>query len=205
MVRRAYALNKKQYIDCTVLESADCRCDTVMLPISKPVLTQKQIAADLSEDYVWWMLKLLKIYFGNPLILSDIGLSFSKLQAVTQTLLNLWCCVPVTARVDSNEIETEDFESGETDSGGCSLAPTMDGSFNVADHNEVWLVLASQMIEGYEELADIDMLEPDPPNRPAAMRKVRLSPFWMQSENKEMDGLNTKGCFKKWKRQDLAE
>eukprot|EP00961_Rhodomonas_salina_P133931 1802052-Rhodomonas_salina.2 len=42
------------------------------------------------------------------------------------------------------------------------------------------------MIEGYEELTDIDMLEPDPPNRQAAMKNVSLRPFWMQSENKEI-------------------
>eukprot|EP00961_Rhodomonas_salina_P079142 1063984-Rhodomonas_salina.1 len=59
------------------------------------------------------------------------------------------------------------------------------------------------MIAGYEELADIDMLEPDPPNRQAAMKNVCLRPFWMQSKNKEMDGLNAKACFKKWKHSDL--
>eukprot|EP00961_Rhodomonas_salina_P300892 3940250-Rhodomonas_salina.2 len=51
------------------------------------------------------------------------------------------------------------------------------------------------VIEGYEELAEKDMLEPDQANRAAAMKN---------SENKEMDWLNTKGCFKKWKHQDLA-
>eukprot|EP00961_Rhodomonas_salina_P183697 2479564-Rhodomonas_salina.1 len=71
----------------------------------------------------------------------------------------------------------------------------MNGPFDDADSNEVWRVFASQMIEGYEELANIDMLEPDPANRAAAMKN---------SENKEMDWLNAKGCFKKWKRQDLA-
>eukprot|EP00961_Rhodomonas_salina_P069757 936676-Rhodomonas_salina.1 len=35
------------------------------------------------------------------------------------------------------------------------------------------------------------------------MKNVRLRPFWMQSENKEMGGLNAKGCFKKWERSDL--
>eukprot|EP00961_Rhodomonas_salina_P269422 3640192-Rhodomonas_salina.1 len=175
--------------------------DTVMLLISKPVLTQKQVATGLSEDYVRWMLKLLKINLGNPRILSDIGLSHSKSQTVTQTLLNLWCCVPVTAQVDTNTIEAEDFESGETDSGGSFFAPTMDGPFDDTNHNEIWRVFTLQMIEGYKELADVDMLEPDPPNRSAAMRNVRLRPFWMQSENKEMNGLNTTGCFrvKPWK------
>eukprot|EP00961_Rhodomonas_salina_P083134 1116895-Rhodomonas_salina.2 len=70
---------------------------------------QKQVAAGLS-DYLWWMQKLLKINFRNPRILSYIGLSHSKSQAVTQTLLNLWCCVPVTAQVDTDTIEAEDFE-----------------------------------------------------------------------------------------------
>eukprot|EP00961_Rhodomonas_salina_P102044 1372683-Rhodomonas_salina.1 len=126
MVHRAYSVIKKQYIDCTVLEQADCQGDTVMLPISKPVLMQKQIATGMSEDYVWWMRKLLKINFGNPKILSDICLSQSKSQAVTQTLLKLWCGVPVTAQVNTDEIETEDFESGETNSGGSFLAPNTD-------------------------------------------------------------------------------
>eukprot|EP00961_Rhodomonas_salina_P153128 2061737-Rhodomonas_salina.1 len=36
MVRQVYAVNKKQYIDCTVLEPADCRGDTIMLPGPSP-------------------------------------------------------------------------------------------------------------------------------------------------------------------------
>eukprot|EP00961_Rhodomonas_salina_P097136 1306460-Rhodomonas_salina.1 len=155
--------NKKQYVDCTVLEPADCQGDTVMLPISKQVLTQKQIATGMSEDYVWWMQKLLKINFGNPRILSYIGLPHSKSQAVTQMLLNLWCSVPITAQATTDGNKTEDFKSGETDSGGSFLAPNTDGPFNDADQNEIW-----------------------------------------RSENKEMDGLNAKGCFKIWKQQDLA-
>lgn len=49
------------------------------------------------------------------------------------------------------------------------------------------------MIEGYKELADINMLEPDPPISQAAIKNIHLRSFWMQSENKEMDCLNTKG------------
>eukprot|EP00961_Rhodomonas_salina_P302912 3941021-Rhodomonas_salina.2 len=151
VVQRAYAVNKKQYIDCTVLEPADCSGDTIMLPISKPlaVLTQKQIAAGLSEDYA---------------------------QAVTQTLLNLWCGVPVTARNNLDTIDNEDFEQGETDSdsGGSSLAPTMNNPFDDTERNKVWSVFTSQMIKGYEELADIDMLKPDPANRAAAMKNSEV-------------------------------
>eukprot|EP00961_Rhodomonas_salina_P245283 3314285-Rhodomonas_salina.1 len=59
------------------------------------------------------------------------------------------------------------------------------------------------MIEGYDRLADVDILEPNPSNRNEAMRNVRLRLFWMDLENKEMDGLWKCCCFKRWKRSDL--
>eukprot|EP00961_Rhodomonas_salina_P169160 2279299-Rhodomonas_salina.1 len=73
-------------------------------------------------------------------------------------LLNLWCDVPITACIAQAD------EDAEPDSGkhieGNSAVPPADGPFNDTPRNEVWRVFASQMIEGYEELADIDMLEP---------------------------------------------
>ena len=65
--------------------------------------------------------------------------------------------------------------------------------------NEIWQVLASQMQDSYEMLADIDMLEPDPGNSKAAMWHPSLAPFWIQSEEKEMGGLWKRDCFKRWK------
>eukprot|EP00961_Rhodomonas_salina_P135794 1827047-Rhodomonas_salina.1 len=59
------------------------------------------------------------------------------------------------------------------------------------------------MIEGYNKLADVDILEPNPSNRNEAMSNVQLRPFWMDLENKEMDGLWKRSCFKQWKRSDL--
>eukprot|EP00961_Rhodomonas_salina_P130203 1753205-Rhodomonas_salina.1 len=47
------------------------------------------------------------------------------------------------------------------------------------------------------------MLEPSPANRNEAMRNVRLKPFWIESENKEMKGLWSRGCFKRWRCSDL--
>eukprot|EP00961_Rhodomonas_salina_P099417 1336905-Rhodomonas_salina.1 len=81
---------------------------------------------------------------------------------------------------DSHQVTT-DSESGESDGGGRVETASQDGQFNYPHCNE--------------ELADIDMLEPDPPNRQAAMKNISLRPFWMQSENlnKEMDSLNVKG------------
>eukprot|EP00961_Rhodomonas_salina_P218335 2950293-Rhodomonas_salina.1 len=58
-------------------------------------------------------------------------------------------------------------------------------------------------MEHYEELADVDMLEPNPFTRNEAMRNTRLCPFWIDSERKEMEGLWCRGCFKRWKRSEL--
>eukprot|EP00961_Rhodomonas_salina_P017697 238015-Rhodomonas_salina.1 len=61
------------------------------------------------------------------------------------------------------------------------------------------------MQDGYDSLADVDILEPNPANRRAAMKNPRLHPFWMASEQKEMTGLWAQGCFKRWKRSDLLK
>eukprot|EP00961_Rhodomonas_salina_P212337 2867090-Rhodomonas_salina.1 len=60
------------------------------------------------------------------------------------------------------------------------------------------------MAEGYEALADINMLEPNPANRNEAMQNSCLQPFWIALEIKEMDGLDHRGCFKKWNHTELA-
>eukprot|EP00961_Rhodomonas_salina_P146018 1965346-Rhodomonas_salina.1 len=60
-------------------------------------------------------------------------------------------------------------------------------------------------MENYEQLADVDMLEPSLTNHNEAMRNVRLSPFWIDFEKKEMDRLWKWGCFKKWKHGDLLK
>eukprot|EP00961_Rhodomonas_salina_P117900 1586668-Rhodomonas_salina.1 len=147
MARKAYAINKKQYLNCTVLDPPECRGDTVVLPISRLVLTTKQVAAGKTEDYS---------------------------QQVTQTLLNLWCNVPITVRISRQDLDS-DLATGEPDGGGSVETASQDRQFNDPQRNEVWCVFASQMITGYEELEDIDMLKPDPPNRQAVMKNVCLS------------------------------
>ena len=57
----------------------------------------------------------------------------------------------------------------------------------------------------WEKLADIDCLEGDPPHRRVAMRNLRLKPFWLGAEQKEMAGLWDKQCFRKVRRADLPE
>eukprot|EP00961_Rhodomonas_salina_P221581 2995987-Rhodomonas_salina.1 len=61
------------------------------------------------------------------------------------------------------------------------------GPFSDQCSNEIWRVFASQMMENYKQLADVDMLEPNPANSIEAMLNMRLSPFWLDSEQKEMD------------------
>eukprot|EP00961_Rhodomonas_salina_P192912 2603143-Rhodomonas_salina.1 len=94
----------------------------------------------------------------------------------------------------------EDSDSGESEP---EVMDQPTGPFSDAQRNEVWQVLASQMMEHYEELADVDMLEPNPANRNEALRNARLRPFWIDSKRKEMDGLWRRGCFKLWKRSEL--
>eukprot|EP00961_Rhodomonas_salina_P110329 1484965-Rhodomonas_salina.1 len=91
----------------------------------------------------------------------------------------------------------EDSETGEQD------AAQQDGPFQDQHRNEIWRVLASQMMENYNQLADIDMLEPNQANRKQVMKNERLRPFWIDSEGKELQGLWKWGCLKRWKRSDL--
>eukprot|EP00961_Rhodomonas_salina_P046413 622947-Rhodomonas_salina.2 len=60
-------------------------------------------------------------------------------------------------------------------------------------------------MEHYEELADIDMLEPNPSNSKKAMLNAHLGPFWIDSEQKDMDYLWLHCCFKPecWKWSEL--
>eukprot|EP00961_Rhodomonas_salina_P261359 3532225-Rhodomonas_salina.1 len=62
--------------------------------------------------------------------------------------------------------ESSQTEEAATEQPSCPFADQQ--------RNEIWLVLASQMVEGYDKLADIDMLEPSQSNSNEAMRNVRL-------------------------------
>eukprot|EP00961_Rhodomonas_salina_P128243 1728024-Rhodomonas_salina.1 len=48
-----------------------------------------------------------------------------------------------------------------------------------------------------------DTLEPDPANRKEAMQHERFREFWLDTERAEWKGLWDRGCFKKWRREDL--
>eukprot|EP00961_Rhodomonas_salina_P073800 991773-Rhodomonas_salina.1 len=148
---------------------------TIQLPVSKPKLTKKhwQIEQGLEETYRWSVrgLPVLDKVFHEPTMLEDIGLSMKTVEKVNQTILNLWCGVQTTAAMAA-VVPTEQ-------SGGSAEPPLLSGPFSYEHCNEIWKVLASQMLEGYEELADIDMLEPDPANNTAAMKNPLLRLFWI--------------------------
>jgi hypothetical protein len=80
--------------------------------------------------------------------------------------------------------------------------------FRDAARNRAWLAAAAVPQDGDPSnlniLASIDMLEPDPIHRGAAMGNPRFRPFWQQAEQAEWTGLWERGCFKAWRRQDLA-
>lgn len=62
--------------------------------------------------------------------------------------------------------QTIDAETGESETG--EHTPT-EGPFTDNLKNEIWRVFASQMMENYDQLAYVDMLEPNPANRREAM------------------------------------
>eukprot|EP00961_Rhodomonas_salina_P212086 2863619-Rhodomonas_salina.1 len=88
----------------------------------------------------------------------------TTVEQVNQTLLNLFCG-------DSTTGITPELMEKET---GEPAPASSSGPFQDQLRNDVWRVLASQMMENYDQLSDIDMLEPSPANRNEAMRNVRL-------------------------------
>jgi hypothetical protein len=119
-------------------------------------------------------------------------MTLTAVEKVQQSLYNIW-----TGASSSTE-----FEMGEQ---ATTSTSNSDGPFDDPQKNQVWRVLASQMMASYDELADVDMLEPDPTNRKAALKHSRLAPFWIASEQKELTGLWSRDCFKRWKRGDLLK
>eukprot|EP00961_Rhodomonas_salina_P009926 133716-Rhodomonas_salina.1 len=97
----------------------------------------------------------------------------SMVETVNQTLLNLWCRAPTLPLIP---VETWEA-SGEQD------AAQNNGPFEDQRCNEIWSVLALQMMENYDQLADIDMLEPNQANRKQVMKNELLKPFWIDSES----------------------
>eukprot|EP00961_Rhodomonas_salina_P008411 114423-Rhodomonas_salina.1 len=160
MVRLCTGSKGNMYLECDVLSPREMICKTLQLPVSKPKLFKKQIEAGLEETYRWLLLGLLDTLFHEPTTLADTGLAASAVRD----------------------------ESADVSRGG-STELNKDGPFADQDRNEIWHILASQMLEGYEALADIDMLEPDPANHTQAMKNPLLRPFWIESQNKEIKGL----------------
>eukprot|EP00961_Rhodomonas_salina_P063228 849677-Rhodomonas_salina.1 len=191
---------KAYYLDCEVIEPVKHWGHIIQLTKSKLHLTKQQVARGMSNDYVWWICKLLDVSYNEPTTLEDLGLTMTNVEQVNQVLLNLYCGAPTTTLAAKASIAL----TGELADSGEPTPPMQTGPFQDQQRNEIWRVFASQMQENYEQLADVDMQEPSPAYRNEAMRNALLKPFWIQLEEKEMTGLWTKGCFKRWKRKDLA-
>eukprot|EP00961_Rhodomonas_salina_P029449 396960-Rhodomonas_salina.2 len=162
MARRCTNSKGKYYLDCQVMEPSLFVGSTIQLPLTKPKLTKRQIEDGQAETYSWSVRGLLDTVFHEPETLEDIGLTLTTVDKVNQTIMNLWCGAPTSAAMEQ---PTQDAM------GGGSAEPTkVNGPFSDECRNEIWKVLASQMLEGYKQLADVDMLELDPANNNAAMK-----------------------------------
>eukprot|EP00961_Rhodomonas_salina_P012629 170082-Rhodomonas_salina.1 len=180
MVCHCYGLKGKYYLDCKIVAPVSHQGQTIQFPLSEPPLSKKQIKNSDGgrETYCWWVRKLLDTVFAEPTTLEDISMTMSVVEQVNQTLLNLWSGAPTTVQQPYLQDNTL---------GGASAQPKTTGPFQDPLQNEIWKVFTSQMMENYEQLANVDMLEPSQTNSNEAMQTVRLCPFWIYSEKKEMD------------------
>ena len=175
---------RDEFLDFEVLEPPRHRGQIIQLHVAQPKAWK--------TSYAWTLRKLLDLNFHEPTTLEDCGMTLTAVEKVQQSLYNIW-----TGGSSSTE-----FEMGEQ---ATTSTSNSDGPFDDPQKNQVWRVLASQMMALYDELADVDMLEPDPTNRKAALKRSRLAPFWIASEQKELTGLWSRDCFKRWKRGDLLK
>eukprot|EP00961_Rhodomonas_salina_P078540 1056082-Rhodomonas_salina.1 len=74
MAKRSWSSKGKHYLDCDVLQPVEHRGCKIVLPISEPPLSKKQIKAGERKNYLWWLRKLLDTVFNEPRTLEDIGL-----------------------------------------------------------------------------------------------------------------------------------
>ena len=103
--------------------------------------------------------KLLDQQFSEPKTLEDIELTQTAVEQVQQTIFNVWSHAPTTSTL-LQEVLTSS-----------PLPPSShNGPFANPDQNAIWNLLASAMQEDYGQLADLDMLEPDPASRKAVMQ-----------------------------------
>eukprot|EP00961_Rhodomonas_salina_P297976 3937680-Rhodomonas_salina.1 len=139
----------KYYLACEVTGTGKHDNKVIQLPLSRPKLSTAQIEAGLTEVYRFSIRDLIETVFIEHLTLEDISLSQTSVEKVNQTILNLWTGVPTSAAMAAPRDVEESTE-------GSAEPQKVDGPFSYARRNEIWRVLASQMIEGYKALADID-------------------------------------------------
>ena len=180
----------KVYINCHFLEPDDMREQgiTMQLPVDRYFAVQN-----------WNVRRYLDLQFNRPQTLHDIGLSKYAMATVAASLLSAWSTVLPDSTVRSDYVQHVAEEP----------AAPLTGPFDNDAMNHIWscqvTTEAGQKLPEleYDLLADIDTLEPDPPNYQIALKHPRLRPFWINESLQEMDGLFEKGCFRKHKLADL--
>ena len=115
-----------------------------------------------TESYPNTLLKLLVLLFREPKTLEDISLTMTTVEQVHQMLYNIWMKAPT----GSNPVEGDEAPPPLPP---LSMTGPAAGLFENEDLNQIWRVLASQTMEDYNQLADIDMLKPDPANSKQVM------------------------------------
>ena len=157
------------YVDWEFMTPAKYKGKIFQLPVSP---WKHALKSDVGQDrkHVWSVHKLLDTTFSEPKTLEDIGLTMTTVEQVHQSVLNIWSGVSTSASIPDDADSPPDT----TNPGGKDFSLGESGPFADTKSNEIWRVLASQMVESHRELADIDMLEPNPTNQQQAMKHNRL-------------------------------
>ena len=142
-----------------------------------------------------------------PDTLKDVGLHGKTAEVISQAHLAAWDSLLTGWK--SVGPHTTAWTADRGDSGVVEedlLQVASENPFCDQELAKRWAMLADIEKVSKEEGIDlswIDLTEPDPRNRPQAMRNERLRPIWKSEEEIEIKGLWERGCFKRIKRSEL--
>ena len=154
--------------------------------------------------------------FDRPQTLADIGISKQAHSVHLAALRTAWMVTRRAAITQRVQLAAAKLAAARIEQLPTSTPPTFFKQvlpvhpptphtlpFGDAARNKVWLAAVSDSKVDANLLASIDMLQPDPAHRGAAMAS-NFRPFWLTAEQEEWAGLWQRKCFKVWKRADLA-
>ena len=131
MAKKAYKQNRgDSFVDFEVLEPSRHRGKTLQLHVGQP--------KSWKDPYPHTLRKLFDLLFGEPKTLEDIGLTMTTVEQVRQTLYNIWMKAPT----GSEPVEGDEAPP----SPPLSTSEPAAGPFEDDDLNQIWRVLASQLV-----------------------------------------------------------